>query len=169
MIPCDVAGVVHRFLAQDHARLDELLRRTVADPATVDHAPYQAFRAGLLLHIAMEEKVLLADARRRRGGEPLALAALLRADHAALAALLIPTPTHAIVATIRGILESHNPLEEEPGGIYEVCEHLAGADADDLLARMRAVPPPRVAAYRDQPRVHDHIARLLRERLGPDR
>jgi hypothetical protein len=162
-----VPGVVHRFLADDHARLDELLRRTVADPAVIDHAPYQDLRVGLLHHVAMEEKVLLAEARRRRGDQPLPLAAQLRADHAALAALLIPTPTHAIVATLRAILEGHNRLEEEPGGVYEVCEQLAGADAADLLARLRAVPAPRVAAYRDDPRVHEHIARLLRERHEP--
>lgn len=65
-----MAGVVHRFLAQDHDRLDELLRRAVADPDAIERAPYQQFRAGLLHHTAMEEKVLLAEARRVRG--PLA-------------------------------------------------------------------------------------------------
>ena len=157
-----MAGVVHRFLAEDHDRLDELLRRTVAESAVIDDEPYQQFRAGLLHHIAMEEKVLFAEARRLRAGQPLPLAAQLRADHAALAALLLPTPTHALVAAIRAILEPHNRLEEEAGGVYDACERLAGADA--LLARLRAVPAPRVAAYRDEPRVHEHIARLLRER-----
>jgi hypothetical protein len=41
----------------------------------------------------MEEKVLLPAAQKARGGEPLQIAAKLRLDHGALAALLVPTPT----------------------------------------------------------------------------
>ena len=67
----------------------------------------------------------MPDARRRRNGEPLAVAKQLRADHAALAGLLVPTPTHEIIATIRKVLLEHNPLEEGPGG---------------LVARVRAMP-----------------------------
>src|SRR5215471_7502084 len=65
-------GPLYEFLQRDHARLDELLRRSDATPA-IDHSSYESFRGGLLRHIAMEEKVLLPEARRIRGGEPLAL------------------------------------------------------------------------------------------------
>jgi hypothetical protein len=152
------------FLAHDHTRLDELLCRAVADPERFDRAAYDDFRAGLLRHIAMEEKVLLPDARRRRDGDPLPIAKRLRADHAALASLLVPTPTQAIVEAIRGILEPHNRLEEGPGGLYDTCERLAKVEADTVLARLKAVPEVRVAPYSDSPRVHEHIAKLLRAR-----
>jgi hypothetical protein len=67
----------------------------------------------------MEEKILLPAAQRARGGEPLPAAARLRLDHGAPAALLVPTPTPAILATMRGILARHNALEEEPGSSVE--------------------------------------------------
>jgi hypothetical protein len=154
-------GPIHTFLADDHARLDALLRRAVADPRVIDRAAYDELRAGLLRHIAMEEKVLLPDARRRRGGEPLPAARQLRADHSALAALLVPTPTHAILEAMAKILEAHNPLEEAVEGIYATCEQLAGGEAEALLARLEAVPEVPLAPHFDGPRVHEHIAGLL--------
>ncbi|MBK9265736.1 MAG: hemerythrin domain-containing protein [Polyangiaceae bacterium] len=159
-------GPINTFLADDHARLDALLHRSVADPEAIDAAAYAEFRAGLLRHIAIEEKVLMPDARKRLGGEHLPVAKQLRADHSALAALLVPTPTHAIVEAIRGILEVHNQLEEGEDGLYATCERLAGPDIDDLVARLRAVPEVPVAAHFDGPRVHEHIANLLRARAS---
>lgn len=116
----------------------------------------------------MEEKVLLPEARRRRQGEPLPIAKQLRADHAALAALLVPTPTRAIITAIREILDGHNQLEEGPAGVYETFEELAGAEAGALLGRLRAVPEVPVAPHFDGPRVHEHIASLLRARATRD-
>ena len=158
--------MIYAFLAHDHSRLDELLRCSVADPSVIDRAAYDEFRAGLLRHIAMEEKVLLPDARRHHGGEPLALGKQLRADHAALAALLVPTPTREIIAAIGGVLAEHNPLEENEGGLYEICEQLAGAEADALLARVKAVPEVRAARHFDGARAHESIANLLRARAA---
>src|SRR5574341_1006926 len=114
-------GNLFRFLADDHVRLAELLRRAEADQGKIAYQPYAEFRAGLLKHIAMEEKILLPAARRLRGGEPLPIADRLRRDHGALAALLVPTPTPAILAKIRAILNDHNSVEEGPEGVYEVC------------------------------------------------
>lgn len=159
-------GPIHEFLTRDHQRLDALLRQSIAEPAKIDMAPYEEFRRGLLRHIAMEEKVLIPEAKRVRGGEAPAVAKQLRADHSALAALLVPTPTHEIVRAIQDILEAHNPLEEDPGGLYDVCEELAGEGAGDLLARIEAVPEVPTAAHFDGPRVHEHIANLLRARAG---
>jgi hypothetical protein len=156
--------MLHMFLADDHARLDSLLLRAVANSDALDRDAYEKFRAGLLHHISMEEKVLLPEARRRRHGEVLPIAKQLRADHAALAALLVPTPTRAIIITIKEILERHNQVEEGPAGIYETCEGLAGAEVDALLGRLRAVPEVPVAAHFDGPRVHEHIASLLKAR-----
>ena len=57
----------------------------------------------MLRHIAMEEKILLPEARRLRDDVALPIAKQLRADHAALALLLVPTPTREIIAaTCRG-------------------------------------------------------------------
>lgn len=44
------------------------------------------------------------------------MAAKLRLDHGALAALLVPTPTPAIIVAIHTVLAAHNSLEEGPGG-----------------------------------------------------
>jgi hemerythrin HHE cation binding domain-containing protein len=157
-------GRLHTFLAEDHARLDALLRRAVADPEVMERDAYEQFRAGLLRHIAMEEKVLLPEARRRQHGAGLPIAKQLRADHSALAALLVPSPTLAIITVIREILEGHNQLEEGPAGVYETCEELAGAEVDALLGRLRAVPEVPVAPHFNGPRVHEHIASLLKAR-----
>lgn len=160
-------GVITRFLTADHARLDTLLTRAAARPGEVDGAAYAAFRAGLLKHIAMEEKVLLPAVQRARGGAPLDVAAKLRLDHGALAALLVPTPTPATVAALRAVLAAHNPLEEDAGGVYEVCETLAGAAADALLASLRATPEVPVHAHVDGPRIVAATQRAL-ARAGYD-
>jgi hypothetical protein len=83
-----MSGSFSCLLAEDHARLDGLLQCAVADAGAINHAAYAAFRAGLLRHIGMEEKVLLPAAQRWRGGVPLPIAAQRRLDHSALAALL---------------------------------------------------------------------------------
>jgi hypothetical protein len=95
-----MAGRIYRFLAGDHARLDGLLERAITEAGAIDRAAYAEFRAGLLKHIGMEEKILLPAAQRVRGGEPLTLAAKVRLDHGALAALLVPTPTPVIIAAL---------------------------------------------------------------------
>jgi hypothetical protein len=154
-------GPLYQLLRQDHAWLDELLRRAEAVPNVIDMDAFESFRGGLLRHIAMEEKVLLPEARRLRNGEPLAIARQLRADHAALAGLLVPTPTREIIATIRSVLSEHNPLEEGPGGLYEACEGLADTGGDALITRVRAMPEVPLARHFDGPRAFAAIENLL--------
>jgi hypothetical protein len=84
-----------------------------------------------------------------RNGEALPLAARIRLDHGAIAALLIPTPTPEIVRPIRTILKQHNPIEEGAGGLYEICEKLAGSDTDELLENLRSVPEVKLKAHVD--------------------
>jgi hypothetical protein len=160
-------GPLFCFLANDHERLDGLLRRAMTEASTIDRAAYAEFRAGLLRHISLEEKILLPAAQRWQGGDPLPIAAKLRLDHGALAALLVPTPTPAIIAAIRTVLAAHNALEEGPGGVYERCEQLAGAEADALLAQLRAAPEVPVAPYADGPQVMSVVRRAL-ARAGYD-
>jgi hypothetical protein len=154
-------GPLYRMLAEDHTRLDGLLQCSMTDAGLINRAAYAEFRAGLLKHIGMEEKLLLPTAQRLRGGEPLAMAARLRLDHGALAALLVPTPTPAIIAALRRILGAHNLVEEGPGGVYECCEQLAGAETEALLARLQAAPEVPVAPYSDGPQVMSVVRRAL--------
>ena len=72
-------------------------------------------------------------AERKRGSEPLPLAARLRLDHGALAALMMLLPTHRTFRAVSAVLKAHNPLEENSGGVYDQCETLAGLDALSLI------------------------------------
>jgi hemerythrin HHE cation binding domain-containing protein len=157
-----LSGAIHGYLSSEHGRLDGLLRRSVARPAAIDMAAFDELRRGLLRHIAMEEKVLFPMARALRPGEIAAMIERLHREHAALAALLVPAPTHDGVETIRRILVRHNPIEEGPGGLYEACEAAAGPKTDDVVARLRGAPVVRTAPYVDSPRVRRRIAELLR-------
>jgi hypothetical protein len=147
------AGPVTRHLAADHARLDGLLARSVRDPAAVDLEAFGEFRAGLLRHIALEEKIVFPAVREARGGEPHPDWVRLRIDHGALTSLLVPSPTPDLVAELRSILVPHNALEEGPGALYDGCDELLGARSAALVEQMIAYPPVKVAAYRDGPRV----------------
>jgi len=156
-----MAGRIHKFLTSDHARLDGLLNRALAKAGTVDYAPYGEFRAGLLKHIAMEEKVLLPAAQRKRGGEALPVAKKLRLDHGALAALLVPTPTRTFLATVRKILATHNGPEEDPGGVYDACEALVGDEIEEIGRRLEAMPEVSFARHVDGPQVMEAMGRAL--------
>jgi hypothetical protein len=158
-----MGGRVYRFLTADHERLDALLGAAAADSSRINPEPYELFRAGLLRHIAMEEKVLMPDIRRLLG--PLPEVDQIRSDHAALAALLIPSPTHPIITTIRRVLDEHNPMEERPGGLYDAWERAAGEHVDECLARMLALPEVKVAPHANGPRVQESVANLLRARV----
>lgn len=152
------AGPIARHLTDDHARLEGLLEAaTRAEPW--DLAAYAEFRAGLLRHIGIEEKVLLPAAE--AAGGPIAAAARLRLDHGAIAALLVPTPTPAVVATLRRILADHDAVEEGPDGVYATCDARLGARAAELVARMEAFPPVPVSPHNDGPRVMPAVERAL--------
>jgi len=152
---------LYNFFAQDHKRLEDLLNRAVANPAKIDLIEYGKFRSGLLKHISMEEKILLPAIQRWRGGKPLPIAARLRLDHGALAALLVPSPDLTIITALRAILSNHNVLEEEPGGMYEVGEQLAGSEVGTLLAKLREMPDVPVAPHVNKPKVLEATQRAL--------
>lgn len=147
-----MAGPLAAYLIADHRRLEALLERAIADPTCFEHEAFEQFRAGLMRHIGIEEKILLADARERREGDPLPMARVLRVEHGALASLLVPTPDFELVREIRVLLEQHDPREEGPGGLYEVCEQLAGEKgALELLERAERAPEVRAAPHFDGP------------------
>ena len=64
----ETVGPITDFLVKDHGRLEGLLQSAVAHAGSVDQGTYDQFRAGLLRHIGMEEKILLPAAQRLRGG-----------------------------------------------------------------------------------------------------
>ncbi|HXY40155.1 MAG TPA: hemerythrin domain-containing protein [Vicinamibacteria bacterium] len=157
-----MAGPLHRFFAADHDRLDALLRRAVAQPGGVDREAFDAFRAGLLRHIGMEEKVLFPAARRLRP-ELLPITSRLRVDHGAIAALLVPPPTPRIVDDLLSVLGPHNRREEEDeGGVYDACDAAVGeAAARRMVDELRGFPEAPLNPYNDGPEVRRHVAVTL--------
>ena len=146
-----MTGLVYRYLAEDHRRLEQLLDLATRDPCRIDASAFLEFRSGLLRHISMEEKILLPAARAAHGDKPLPLAAALRLDHGALAALLVLTPTTTTIKAIRTILEAHNPKEEGPEGIYSQCENLPGFNSGVILERLRNAQAVAMNDYVDSP------------------
>jgi Hemerythrin HHE cation binding domain len=161
-----MSAELHAFLAGDHERLDALLEELSRGEGRIPHDRYDKFRRGLLRHIGIEERVLFPELRKRRG--VTSLEKQLHRDHAALAALLVPPPTHAEIQQIRAILESHNELEEEPGGLYEIIEEIAAEELPALMARVHAIPAIPVAPFSDTPLLRQTIAQLLKERCEKD-
>lgn len=152
---------LYRFFTNDHRRLEDLLDRATANPAKIDAELYARFRAGLLKHISMEEKILFPAAQKHHGGEPLSIAAKLRLDHGAIAALLVPPPSRSIIAALRAILQQHDLLEESPGGAYEICGQFIGDDMDSLMDMIRKAPDVPPNPYNLNPNVLDATRRAL--------
>jgi hypothetical protein len=110
----------------------------------------------------MEEKYLFVIAKAARGGRPLDLAARLRVDHGAIAALLVPTPTPAIVDDLLSVLVPHNRREEGPGGVYEATDEALGpSEAERLVVELESFPEPPLKPYNDGPAVARHIEETL--------
>lgn len=158
-------GSITRILVDDHRRLERLLESAIDRGGRVERKSYDGFRAGLLRHIGIEEKILLPAALRQRGGEPLPIAAKLRLDHGAIAALLMPTPTFGVLATLRSVLEKHNLLEEGPEGLYHTCDTVLGEEIDQLVIRLSAAPEVTVLPCSDTPAVLGAVRRAV-ERAG---
>ena len=152
------------WLSADHRRLEGLLAQALALPEAVDATSYAAFRRGLLRHIAIEEKLLMPAAQ-EAAGRPLDTVQRLRLDHGAIAALLVPSPTAAIIATLQAILDRHNAVEEGPDGVYATCDELLGERAAALVARMEAYPEPPVSPHNDDPTALPAVIRAL-DRAG---
>lgn len=158
------ADPITRHLTADHERLERLLdAATRSEP--YDLEAYAEFRRGLLRHIGIEEKLLLPAAQEAAGGAPLPVAARLRLDHGALAALLVPSPTPVVIATLRHVLAQHNPLEEGPDGLYAACDALLAPRAAEIVAAMESYPEVPVSPHNDSPRVLPAVERAL-ERAG---
>jgi hypothetical protein len=154
-------GPIHELLRRDHARLAGLLE-SACPGGEIDVSAFEPFRAGLLRHIGMEEKMLLPALKAACGPDLAPLARQMKLDHSALAALLVPTPTRAIVDRLERLLDVHNEMEEGEGGVYDLCERLDAPARDALLAKLRGAREVKLAPYQDGERAMASIERLLR-------
>ena len=151
-------------LALDHRAMEVLLERaSCGDPdGAIDLEAFEQFRARLLRHIAIEEK-LLFPAARRAGAGPALLERMhrLRVEHAAITTLLVPTPDAALIDELRRALGPHDAVEEAPGGVYQECEALIGDGCDTLLDEVLAYPPVKLARHVDGRRSVRTLAEAL--------
>ncbi len=162
-----MTGPLQHYFEQDHRRLERLLEAATGRGDAVDMSAYDEFRAGLLRHIGLEEKILLPAYQRLNGGTPYALASRIRLDHGAIAALLVPFPTQALIRALRGVLARHNELEEHAGGMYHVIETIEGLDGDSVAAQVAHFPPVPPHPYQDPAKVIEATRRAL-ARAGYD-
>ena len=150
-------GSVRALFEADHRRLNDLLPRAIGEPDRIDRAVFGEFRALLLKHIGMEEKILYLAGRLALGDTP-PIFAKLRVDHGAMASLLVPTPTRAIALDLLSILAPHGRREEEEGGVYDLClDAISSELAAQLLGELQAFREVPLKPHNDDPVVFEHI------------
>ncbi|MCO6496007.1 MAG: hemerythrin domain-containing protein, partial [Bacteroidetes bacterium] len=147
--------------------IEELLNQADSLSEGVKSEPYNEFRKRLLTHIKMEEKILFPAAQEANNGEPLKLQAKLRLDHGAITALMVPPPSKELIKVIRHVLEVHDRLEEEPGGMYDICENLTKERTSELLEILKNVPVVPVVKHNPEPFALESAKRSL-NRAGFD-
>ncbi len=131
---------LYHFFTDDHHRIEGLLIKAADESENIDLEYYQQFRCALLRHIGMEEKILFPAAKKVNPEVMSKLIPRFRLEHGALTSLMVPPPTDAIIRAIRHVLEKHDIAEEEPGGMYDVCEGLTHGQTQELLDQLAIVP-----------------------------
>ena len=129
--------LLYQFFTKDHRRIEDILNKATEDIQNIQMDYYHQFRSGLLKHIKMEERIFFPAAQKANNGVPLPLAAKLRLDHGALTALMVVPPDPAVVKVLRYVLEEHDLLEEQPGGMYDVCEKLTEGETQEVLQQLK--------------------------------
>lgn len=143
---------LYHFFADDHHRIEELLNKAILPDGGIDMMYYNRFRTGLLRHIKMEEKILFPAAM---GVDKEVMTKILprfRLEHGALTALMVPPPTAVLIKVIKHVIDKHDFAEEEPGGLYDICEQLTEGQTDRLLEQLSnttevPVHPPNPAPF----------------------
>lgn len=125
---------LHQFFTEDHHRIDTMLNEAIKLPGEIDMNYYHQFRIGLLRHIKMEEKTLFPAAKKVNLAMMNKVIPRYRLEHGALTALMVPPPTLSLIKVIRFVLEKHDLAEEEPGGLYDICEALTHGQTQQILA-----------------------------------
>ncbi|HRV52782.1 MAG: hypothetical protein BWX95_00478 [Bacteroidetes bacterium ADurb.Bin141] len=156
---------LYDFFTNDHHRVEGFLDKATEKPGEINMEYYHQFRTGLLKHIKMEENILFPAAQKANNGVQLPLQAKLRLDHGAITMLLVVRPTADVIKVLRHVLELHDKLEEEPGGMYDVCEQLTSGETDMLLEKLRNATEVPVLPYNDADFAMQTVFRSL-ERAG---
>lgn len=152
---------IHQFFTNDHRRIEKLLEDAIENPDKIDMEYYNPFRSGLLTHIKMEEKILFPAAQKANGGAPLPKFAQLRLEHGAITSLMVPPPFADLIKVLKHVLDKHDLVEEEPGGVYEVCESLTKHQVDELLERLKETSVVPTIAFNPAPYALDSAKRSL--------
>lgn len=152
---------LYQFFTNDHRRIDELLNKATQKPDDVQMEYYHQFRTGLLKHIKMEEKILFPAAQKANGNVPLPLAGKLRLDHGALTSLMVVPPSPEVIKVLLHVLDQHDMLEEEPGGMYDVCEKLTEGETNHLLQELEKVAEVQVHPFNEAGYALDVAKRTL--------
>ena len=158
---------LYDFFTKDHRRIEALLDRATQDPVNIRMEYYHPFRTRLLTHIKMEEKILFPAAQKANGNVPIPITAKLRLDHGALTALMTLPPDPPVIKVLRYIMDKHDIAEEEPGGMYDVCEALTRDQTQLLLEQLKNVTEVPVHPPNPSPFVLDATRRAV-ARAGYD-
>lgn len=158
---------LHHFFTSDHHRIDNLLNQALANKPEVDMEYYHHFRIGLLRHIKMEENILFPAAKQVDPVQMKELIPQYRAEHGALTALMVPPPTMELIKVIQYVLERHDQKEEEPGGMYDICESLTKDQTEELLIRLSQTTEVPVLKHNSAPIAIESAIRAL-ARAGYD-
>jgi hypothetical protein len=154
------------YLERDHRRLEDLLAAATHDLSAVDMAVYDEFRAGLLRHIGIEEKIVL-PLLRSVAGCGFDMEAQLRLEHGAIAALLVPPPTSELLFALIGLLQRHNHLEEDPDTLYQLLDECARAAGVDILRKVMEFPEVPISRHINNPHAVEPAKRAV-ARSGHD-
>lgn len=146
-----MTGPLSQFFTKDHCRLESLLNKATANLPQVEMETYGKFRKGLLRHIRMEERILFPAAKAIDEELMKAKIPRFRKEHGALTALMVPSPNENIIKAIRYVMERHDLAEEEPGGMYDVCEKLTQEQTQSLLDELRQTAEVPVHPHNDHP------------------
>lgn len=158
---------LHHFFTNDHRRIESILEKAMENPDEIEMNLYHDFRVGLLTHIKMEEKILFPAAQKANGGTPMPIMAKLRLEHGALTALMVPPPTEDLVTVLKYVLDKHDLIEEEPGGMYDICESLTQSQTQELLDQLSKIAQVPVLPHNEAAFALDVAKRTL-ARAGYD-
>lgn len=158
---------LHEFFENDHRQIDGLLKKALAQPDVIEMKYYLEFRTRLLRHIKMEEKILFPAAKKINPEVIKEVIPQYRLEHGAITALMVPPPTLSLIKVIHYILEKHNLAEEEPGGLYDICEALTKNQSQELLEELMTTKEVPVHPPNPAP-IAIEAARRAMERAGYD-
>ncbi len=158
---------LHKFFSDDHHRINLLLTKATENPNEINLNIYHQFRTQILRHIKMEEKILFPAAKEANLVLMQKLIPRYRLEHGAITALMVPPPTKSLIKVIRFVLEKHDMAEEEPGGLYDVCEELTHEKTHQLLKQLASAEEVPVHPPNPAP-IGIESARRALERAGYD-